>query len=127
MGMSDELRDILRIERVEDRVEVCPIGEPISRIGVLHVFHDLLVQDELRVDLIHAKLVKLRHVDEPTLAHLEQLLLPAEHLPKEVSIAAGQGRQIVLHYECKMIQAQVKLTMVTHVGYQVLLRTELVC
>ena len=78
--MSNELCDVLWIARVQNCVEVVPIGEPVLGIRVLHVLHDLLVQDELRVDLVHGQLVELGHIDEQALTHLQHLLLALKHL-----------------------------------------------
>ena len=71
LGVGNELCDVLWIARVQNCVEVVPIGEPVLRIRVLQVLHDLLVQSELRVDLVHAQLVEPGHVDEQALAHLQ--------------------------------------------------------
>ena len=85
--MSDELLDIVWIDCVENCVEVCSIGKPISRIGVLQILHDLLIQEELGEDVACTKLVELRHVDKLAFAHLQKFLLAVEDLAQEVSVA----------------------------------------
>ena len=44
LRVGNEFLDVLRMDCVQNRVEVCPVREPIFRIGVLHVLHDALVQ-----------------------------------------------------------------------------------
>ena len=97
--MSDELLDIVWIDCVENCVEVCSIGKPISRIGVLQILHDLLIQKELGEDVACTKLVELGHVDKLAFAHLQKFLLAVEDLAQEVSVARRRRRYIVLNYK----------------------------
>ena len=126
LRVGNEFLDVLRMDCVQNRVEVCPVREPIFRIGVLHVLHDALVQCKLWEDVASSKLIKLGHVAELALAHLQKLLLAVEDLAKEVSVARRGRRNIVLNCKSERENEREILTMVTHVCQQVLLRAELV-
>ena len=100
--MGNEFLDVLRMDCVQNRVEVGPVREPILGIGVLHVLHDTLVQCKLWEDMACSKLIKLGHVDKLAFAHLQKLLLAFEDLAKEVSVARRGRRDIVLYCTANM-------------------------
>ena len=100
--MGDEFLDIVWIDCVEDRVEVCTIWPAISGIGVLQILHDLLIQEELGEDVACTKLIELGHVDKLAFAHLQKFLLSVENLAQEVSVARRRRRYIVLYYKIEL-------------------------
>ena len=96
--MSDQIAHVVGVHSVEDSVEVLSVWETVPWVVVLHVLHDIRFRFELGKDVVHTKLVELRHVDKPALADFEKLLLAFEHLAKEVSVGRRRRRYIVLHY-----------------------------
>ena len=86
MGMLDDLRQVLRVQRIQDCKEVISSWAFLSRVGVREVAHHGLVLPEKRVDGLYGKLIELGYVDELAVSYRQKLLLVTKDLLKEVFI-----------------------------------------
>ena len=97
--VSDQIAHVVWMHSVEDSVEVGSVRILVLRVVVLQILHDIRICFELGKDVIHTKLIELRHVNKLALADLKKLLVAFEHLTKEVSVGHRRRRYIVLHYK----------------------------
>ena len=97
--VSDQIAHVVGMHGVEDSVEVGSVRILVLRVVVLQILHDIRICFELGKDVIHTKLIELRHVYKLALADLKKLLVAFEHLTKEVSVGHRRRRYIVLHYK----------------------------
>ena len=92
----EDLRKVIRVQRVEHVEKVVARRAFALRISVRKVRHELGVLRELRIEILHAQLVVVRHLDEPDFGFLQQLLLAREDLLQVVLVDHGLVWQIKL-------------------------------
>ena len=94
--MLNHIFDMLGVDRIEYSKEVLSVWISILWIRVLQILHDFRIPFKLRVDMLDAQLIVLRHIDRASLGDLEQLLVAAEHGTDEVPIDSGPWRHVEL-------------------------------
>ena len=94
--VSQQLLEVLRVDRVQD-VEEVRSGRPLAvRVFVGEVLDEFRIFLELRIQRLDADLVVVRHRDLLHDGLLHQFLLPGEDLLEEVLVDLLHRRQIVL-------------------------------
>ncbi len=92
----EDLRKVIRVQRVEHVEKVVPRWAFALRICIREVRHELGVLRELRIEILHAELVVVRHLYEPDICFLHQLLLAREDLLQVVLVDHGLVWEIEL-------------------------------
>ena len=98
LSMLNHIFDMLGVDRIEYSKEVLSVWISILWIRVLQILHDFRIPFKLRVDMLDAQLIVLRHIDRASLGDLEQLLVAAEHGTDEVPVDCGSWRHVELNY-----------------------------
>ena len=96
--MRNHVTHVLRVDCVEDGVEVGPVRVAILRVLVLQVLHHFTVAKELGENVLYAELVILRHIDGLAFRYRQQRFLALEHLAHEIAVDGRERRYIKLDY-----------------------------
>ena len=96
VGVLHDLRQVVRVQRVEDVEEVLPRRTLVLRVLVRKVRQEDGVLLELGIERLHRQLVVVRDLDRRDGRLLVELLLPGEDVLQEVLVDEAFGRQVEL-------------------------------
>ena len=132
IGVSDQLSDILIVAGIEDIEEIFAVRKTALRQLVGEVLQEISTGLHLRPQALHADFIKVRNVNKPHIAYLQEFLLLGQDLSKEIFIEHGVVWQIELHYtgvrRCQTVSEEKRkqvLTLFSEVLDEVMLAVEL--
>lgn len=92
----NKLRDVWRVQRVQDIEEILPVGHPPLRQLVREEIHELALYSHLWPEGLHWKLVIQRDVNPPDFRHLHQFFVARQNRFQKILVHGRFLRQIQL-------------------------------
>ena len=97
VGMLDQVRHVLRTDRVENVEEVGPVGQPTLRQLVREELHKVARLLQLWPDVLHRELVEEGHLDQLDRPNLDEFLMIRKDLLEEILREHRARRHVQLH------------------------------